>query len=134
MKRILSILALVLAGSPVPAADLPPLSDNAYINERLIAAKIGDLIRRTCPDIEARRIFAIREALKLRDYALELGYSMDEIEAFVESDREKQRVTDAASAYLSANGVVEGDASSYCALGRAEIERGSITGTLLRMN
>ncbi len=126
-------LVLPVAGM-AQAANLPPLSENTYINERLVAAKIGDIIRKACPSIEARRLYAIGQALKLKDYALRQGYSSDEIDAFVSSKTEKQRVRATAEAWLAANGAVEGDPESYCVLGREEIARGTITGTLLQMN
>ena len=126
------VLAPVLALSLASAAwALPPLNRNAYINDRLVAAQIGDVIRKTCPSIHARILHALSEGRKLEKYARDLGYSKAQIDAFTGSKVEQQRVKDAAAAYMAANGVVPGDVESYCRLGRAEIARRSITGSLL---
>jgi hypothetical protein len=122
-------LAVALAS---PARALPPLAENGYINERLLAAQIGDLIAKTCPSIVARETYALFQALKLKSYANDLGYSDAEIKAFIRAPAEKKRVRDAALRYMKAKGVVEGDPESYCTLGRDEIARKSITGTLLK--
>jgi hypothetical protein len=124
--------AALLVAMAAPAAALPPLSENGYIHDRLLAAQIGDLIAKTCPSITARDTYALFQALKLKSYANDLGYSDAEIKAFIRSPAEKKRVKDAALRYMKAKGVVEGDAESYCTLGRDEIARKSITGTLLR--
>jgi len=113
-------------------ADLPPINQNDHIVTSLLAAAIGDEIRKNCPDIGARLLRAFREARKLERYALDKGYSEDEIEAFLDSPDEKDAMRARRDAYLAANGVKAGDADSYCALGRKEIAEGSLTGTLLR--
>ena len=125
-----AVLALVAGATSAQA--LPPLRDNAYINERLLAAQIGDLIQKACPTISARDVYATYQAYRLKRYANGLGYSDRDINAFVKSKDEKKRVKDAAIAYMAAKGVVEGDAESYCILGRDEIARNTITGSLLK--
>lgn len=131
--RAIPVVALTLGIllAAVEARALTALADNGYINERLVAAQIGDLIRKTCPDIGARMFYALNEARKLKGYALKQGYSEDQIEDFINSKAEKARVRALADSYMAANGVVKGDVDSYCALGRAEIARGSIAGSLI---
>lgn len=129
LRPLLAALALLLTAAPAQA--LPPLSSNTYINERLVAAQVGDLIRRTCPSISARLITAYREMKKLEAYAKRLGYSDAQIKAFINDKDEKARVKAEARAYMHAKGVVEGDRESYCRLGREEIAAGTITGSLL---
>lgn len=125
------IAAGVLAVMGSAALALPPLRENAYINERLIAAQIGDDIRKACKTISPRLIYAYSEMKKLEAYAKKLGYSDAQIKAFISNKDEKKRVRAAAWAYMSSKGVVEGNAESYCTLGRAEIAAGTITGSLL---
>lgn len=132
MKKTLILLALAMSLVAAGAAHaLQPLRENAYVNERLVAAQVGDIIRKTCPTIGARLLYAISQADKLEAWALKQGYSRDEIRAFIRDPGEKRRVRAEAEAYMAAHGVVVGDVESYCALGRAEIERGTITGSLL---
>ena len=58
MKTLLP-LALIGAVLASPAAALEPLSQEKYINDRLIAARIADRIRRTCPTIDGRILYAL---------------------------------------------------------------------------
>jgi hypothetical protein len=132
--RAIPVVALTLGIllAAVEARALTALAENTYINDRLVAAQIGDIIRKTCPEeIGARMIYAVNEARKLKNYALKQGYTDDQIDDFVTSKVEKARVRALADAYMADNGVVKGDVASYCALGRSEIERGSIAGSLI---
>ena len=122
---------LALSAAPATAQSLPPLSEETYVNQSLLSAAIGEAIRRNCSTISARLFLAFSKAMALERYALNLGYSKAEIKAFISSKTEKQRMTDEVIAYLMANGVVEGQESTFCALGRAEIAKKSLTGQLL---
>lgn len=132
MKPILT-LALML-GLATPALALPPLSDNDYVNDRLIQARVADRIRNECDSISARFVFAYSQARALKQYALDQGYSDAEIEAFLDSKADKDRVKAAAEAYLAANGAVAGDEAGFCALGAREIAAGSVAGSLIYEN
>ena len=132
MRRIAAVLGLVMMAGTSAAEALPPLSQNDYINHRLISARVADRIRKTCPDISARIFYAYSQARALERYALDLGYSKQQIEAFIDSDVEKTRVKAAAEDYLKANGATPGNIAGFCALGREEIAKKSIAGSLLR--
>jgi hypothetical protein len=132
MKKLLTF-ALIL-GLASPALALPPLSENSYVNDRLIQARVADRIRKECDSIAARFAFAYSQARALKQYALDQGYSEAEIEAFLDSKPDKDRVKAAAEAYLTANGVVAGNEESFCALGRKEIAAGTIAGSLIYEN
>ncbi len=130
MKTCLT-LALIL-GVATPALALPPLSDNAYINDRLIQARVADRIRKECDSIAARFAYAYSQARALKQYAIDLGYSDAEIEVFLDSKADKDRVKAAAEAYLAANGATS--EAGFCALGRKEIVAGTIAGSLIYEN
>ena len=132
MKRMM-ILGLTLALA-TPSFALPPLSENAYINDRLIQARVADRIRKECDTINARFAYAYSQARALQQYARDQGYSDDQIDAFLDSDAEKKRVKAAAEAYLAANGVTQGDAASFCALGAREIANKTVAGSLIYEN
>ncbi len=93
--------ALIAATLATPAAALEPLSQEKYINDRLIAARIADRIRRTCPSIDGRILYAYGEARKLKRYAESKGYSRAEIDAFLDSRPDKQRIYAVAEDYLT---------------------------------
>lgn len=127
------VLALALAGgiTPAGARALEPLAQEKYINDRLIAARIADRIRRNCPSINARLLYAYGEARKLKRYAERKGYSPEEIDAFLDSKEERKRIYAIAEDYLRRNGAREGDPESFCRIGRQEIARRNIIGSLL---
>jgi len=69
---------------------------------------------------------------ELERYARDKGYSEADFKAFRNNPSEKDRMKAAAAAYLAQAGAVEGDAQSYCRVGRDEIAKGSLIGELLR--
>jgi hypothetical protein len=128
-----AMTAAMAQGAAASAQALPPISDNAYIMERLLAAAIGDAIRDNCPVIEEKTWVVRAEALQLYNHARGLGYDHATIDGFLRDRAERRAVYKQRDAWLAANGVVEGDADSYCRAGQAEIEKRSLTGILLRV-
>jgi predicted transcriptional regulator len=68
----------------------------------------------------------------LEDYARDKGYTEADVKAFLKDKTEKTRIKASAKTYLANAGAVDGDAESYCTVGRAEIEKGTLAGSLLR--
>jgi hypothetical protein len=127
-------LALALAIAAGPAAAGHPLGQDRRVMGTLLAAAVGDEIRRNCPDISARLMRVWRRAEALEAYARGLGYSESEIAAFLRSAEERAVLEARRDAYLADRGVRAGDADSYCRLGRAEIAADSPIGALLRLH
>lgn len=124
-------LAATLAAS-AGAAALEPLGQNRYVTDRLVAARVADRIRKTCPDqIGARMIYAFSQAYALKGWAKDQGYSGDEIDRFLKDKAEKRRIYDRAEEYLSARGAVKGKVEGFCALGYKEIKANSLVGSLI---
>lgn len=129
--RALTASVILTAALASPLAALEPLSAEKYINDLLIAARIADRIRRECPTIDGRLFYAYQQARALQRYALGKGYSKAQVDAFLDSKADKQRIYAAAEDYMARNGVTKGDAQSFCRLGRAEIAARTVTGSLL---
>ena len=127
----LTAAMMALGALATPAAALEPLSQERYINDRLIAARIADRIRRECPTLDARVLYAFTQARALERYALDKGYTRQQVDAFMDDKTERQRIYAVAEDYMARNGVRKGDAESYCRLGRQEIVNGTVTGSLL---
>ncbi|MDS9467405.1 DUF5333 domain-containing protein [Paracoccus sp. MBLB3053] len=123
------IAATLLAAGPAVA--LEPLSQEKYVNDRLIAARIADRIRRECPTLDARILYAYGEARKLKRYAEQKGYSAKEIDAFLDSKEDKKRIYAVADDYLNRKGARKGDAQSYCAVGQQAIADKNLIGSFL---
>ena len=135
VKRVkFGVLAALVAGSlaGASASSLPPINQDEHIINSLLAAAIGDEIRKNCSTITPRMFRVYTKAKALERYALNKGYTEEEIDAFLDSKPERKAMRARRDAYLAANGVTEGDAGSYCALGEKEIAEGSLTGSLLQ--
>ncbi|WP_372993312.1 DUF5333 domain-containing protein [Sulfitobacter sp.] len=129
-KVMIALISLSMLATPVAAK--PPLRDVAAVDDALLYLGLADRIRNECPDISARMFRALGYLNDIQKTAKSLGYSDDEIDAYRKSDAEKARMKSRGAAYLKANGVDTSDPQSYCALGRAEIQKSSRIGSLLR--
>lgn len=130
--RLLAVVCGLALSAPAAAAEPPPLREVDYINSRLLAAAIGDRIRRNCPEISERRWHVRAEALRLFNHALSLGHTRRSVEAYLDDPEARAWMERQRDAWLAANGVVEGDAESHCRVGRREIAEGTYIGSLLR--
>ena len=129
-KHILPLILAALLAAPALAN--PPLREVAEIDDALLDLGIADRIRKNCPTIEARMIKAVSYVWNLKSQAKDLGYSEGEIEAYIDSDAEKDRMRAKAAKFFRARGVDTSDPQSYCALGLQEIQKSSRIGSLLK--
>jgi Family of unknown function (DUF5333) len=130
MKRFtLTLAALAIA---TPALALMPINEEPVINETLLQGFIGDAIDDNCDTIEARKLRALGELNKLRDYALKQGYTSAEVRAFVTDKEEKARGKALAAEWLKERGAEPGNQDAYCRIGEEEIAKESLIGYLLR--
>lgn len=137
MTRSILSAALFALGIPAlaaPALALEPINTEKYINETLLQGFIADRIDDNCDSISARKLRGLSELNALRNYALEKGYSSQEVRAFVTSKTEKARGKAEAADWLRARGAVDGEQDQYCKIGRDEIAKGSLIGQLLRFH
>jgi hypothetical protein len=130
-EAIMKPLALILIMAAAPASGAG-LEQDVHVTDKLVAAQVGDIIRNTCPSISARMFVVLGEMISLKNYAFDQGNSEAEIKAFLDSPSEKARIKALALDYLAKAGAVEGDANTYCTVGRAEIGADSMAGQLLR--
>lgn len=131
----MKLAALTLAAFAVlsaPAMAKVPLEDNQHITDSLMAGRVADVIRSTCPSISARMVTAYSKLEDLKKYAVDQGYTEAEVKAFLRDPKEKDRIKALAADYLAKAGAVEGDVESYCVAGRAEIDKGTLAGSMLR--
>jgi hypothetical protein len=133
MRRTLISLILPLALAAQAAAAPVPLRDEAHINAQLLAAQIGDILRKTCPAASARMFVVLGKLRALESYARAQGYGEAEVKAFLRDKGEKARIRGLAEDYLAAAGAVPGDAESYCRVAREEVARGTLVGELIRV-
>ena len=126
------VCAATLTMDPAMAEATVPLAQEAHINEQLIAAAAGDILRKTCPTLEARTFVVLAKLADLKSYTRAQGYTEDEVKVFLKDKAQKARIKASATDYLTAAGAVTGNAESFCTAGRNEIAKGTLTGSLLR--
>lgn len=132
MKTRFATVTLVAMLAGAPALALEPLNTEKHINDSLVAGRVGDVIRSTCPSISAKMFTVLQKLNELEDYARAKGYAEADVKAFLKNKDEKARIKGLANDYLTAAGAVEGDVESYCKVGRDEIAKGTLAGSLLR--
>ncbi|MFC3615742.1 DUF5333 domain-containing protein [Lutimaribacter marinistellae] len=134
LNRLTMSLAALAAVAPVFAHAKQPLSEVPEIDDALYYIAVAKEIDDYCDRIDGRRLKALGVIWNLKSKANDMGYSDDEIRAYIDSDVEKARMRARGEAYLAANGVSYEKPESFCALGRAEIDRNSAIGVYLRAN
>lgn len=134
MMMIAGLVATSLMTSTGMAEAKRPLEEVRSITDGLLWIGIADEIRNTCPTISARMLRALSRINSIQNEAKSLGYTKSEIDRFRKSAANKAELRRRTEAYLQANGVLQDDPQTYCALGRAEIAKSSQIGALLRTN
>lgn len=135
MKRALTAIAFaaaICAALPAAGSAKPPLREVSRIDDGLFHVALANEIRKGCDSIEPRIFKALGVLGALKRHARELGYTNAEIDAFVESEAEKDRMRARGAEFYAARGVDPSRPEDLCALGRAEIARNSQIGVLLR--
>lgn len=134
MKSLLVAVAASLAlGGPALADEFEALRADSRIHDGLLVVAIGERIVEGCPSISERRLAVNAFGLGLYNRARSLGFTHEQVVAFVESEAEKARYRSLAERYFAQNGVTSADDSEgACRIGRDEIARGTSVGRFLR--
>jgi hypothetical protein len=130
--RFLSSLLVVFAMIGTAVMAKPPLREVAEIDDMVMKVAIADEIRKSCDGINARLLTAYLTLNGLKSLAREKGYSDEEIEKYVTSKSEKERMRLKAEAYLAENGVQANDRTALCQFGKTQIQAQTEIGQLLK--
>lgn len=126
------LLSVYLAAAAAQAGSKHELAAEADINAGLFVVAVADKIRRECGRISARFFRARSYMIQLKEMAADRGYSEEEIDTYLDDRAEKQKMRARRNAYFERHGVSNLDPESLCRLGRAEIEKKSQIGWLLK--
>ena len=129
---IAALIAAVTAGLGTSVAARPSLSEVPEVTNALITAGMAIELAEHCDDVSVRYVRGLSYLASVRSEARAMGYSDDEIEAFVDNDAQKDRLAAQSRARLADLGVERGNPASYCAVGLAQISRDTSVGQLLR--
>ena len=132
LKPMMVAFFVAAFGASTAAAAKPPLSEVAVVDDGLFQVAMANVIRKGCDTIDARLIKAIGVLQDIKNHARSLGYSDAEIDAFVDSDVEKDRMKRRGATYFAAQGVDPDKPEDLCRMGREEIAKNSPVGVLLK--
>ena len=92
------LVAGVLALAAAPASAQVPLAEEPHINQQLMAAAVGDAIRKTCPSISARMVTVY---FKMKELEKASGQAWDQVKDTADKlwDDLKRGVADAHSKF-----------------------------------
>jgi hypothetical protein len=123
-------LCAALLGGPLSAQT--PLRDVAHVRDGILHVGMAHEISEKCSSISPRIFRGLGFLRSLERHARDLGYTEEEIDAYINDEAEKDRLEAIGRQALAEMGVVEGDEATWCAVGRAEIAASSRIGWLLR--
>lgn len=126
------LLALLVSTENVRADRYDILRADRTIESGLLMVAIGDAVRDNCSEFEPRRVLGLAFLNGLINRAKLLGYSMDEIRAYVDNDDEKSRVKARARQWLLQQGADFKRPETLCRIARNEIAKNSRMGRLIR--
>lgn len=126
------VLCVALVAGSAHANAQAGLANEDDINQALLIVAVADKIRRGCDSISARYFKARAFANKLKEKAVERGYSDAEIEAYVTNSENKAAMRLRRNAYYKKHGASNLDHESLCVLGHKEIRKKSQIGMLLK--
>lgn len=133
MSRLfLSFALTALLASAASADSYDRLRADATVSNGLRWVSAAIQITESCPELSPRMLRGLGFLNSLRSHARGLGYDNATIKAYVDDPTEKARVDGEARAYLATQGVVPGNASSYCTVGKDHQSRRTQIGVLLR--
>lgn len=124
------LLGLFLAGAALAEGKVP-LAQEPHIRDSLVAGRVADVLRNECGSLHARMLLVLSKLDDLKDYAVAQGYTEAEVKAFLKDRKQKDAMKALAADYLAQAGAVAGDEESYCRVGKEEIAKGTLAGSLL---
>ena len=130
MWKTLSTLFFVTAATS--AAALQPLHQDTRVLNGFYVIGFADEIRKRCDTIEPRVFRAIGYLRSLERYALNAGYTSEDIDDLQENKAEKKKLKARIRADLAKRGATPETPEGYCTVGREEIAKGSAAGRLLK--
>ena len=133
-KMPIAILAVFLAGSVLADDTRVPLNQDVRLENGLLLVSASNLLRRRCDAVSLRFFKSLSFMRSLQGHARELGYSDDEIDAYLKDKTEKDRVKARARRYLESLGADFDDDATFCEVARQEIATDHGIGPFFWMN
>ncbi len=132
--RFVLPLILTMISVPAIADDRVPLNQDPELEYGLMVAAQGAFMRKFCDEISLRIFKTLGLMNSLKSRAKALGYSNDEVKAYLGNKDEKTRVGEIALADLEAVGFDLDDPSTFCPVAKAQIASGERFGPYFWVN
>lgn len=128
------MLAAPLAADAMPQADVnAALRGNQAIYNGLFTAAVIRHIVNACPDLQGpNRLQRVSFFLSLYNQARGMGFTRDQIEAFVEDEGEQDRLQSVVDRHFMDAGVDPKDDRAVCVYARGQMEERTALGRRLR--
>lgn len=131
MKFYIKIMMFIFFASASTAFAKPSLWSYNKISRGLFTLAVADEIGKRCSRIYSRKFRGLIFAQSLFFYAKEKDYSYSEVKAFIDDDKEKEKLRKRVILYFKSEGVDVKVNSTFCPLGYREIKKKSQIGVLL---
>lgn len=102
------------------------------ISDGLFVVQTAILITENCPRLKQRKVRGLFFLLGLRSYALDQGYTLEQVNDFVGDPKEKAKLNARIDKYLRSIGRDRSKKNDLCSFGERQIETGSQVGHFLR--
>ena len=135
MKRLSALMAAVSVAAVTFAGSLSAQSspgDLPRVRDGIVYVGMAYEISEKCSSLSPRILRGIGFLEDLKAYAISQGFTDAQIDEYVDNKDEQRRLEGLARGLLADLGVVEGDESTYCAVGRAQMDQNTRVGWLLR--
>jgi len=133
LRFFISTLVAIVCLASIAAAR-PALSEIKQFDDGLFHIAVANVIRNKCPTIDGRMLRAMNVMYRLKQDVEKLGYSSGELNAYIKSDTEKNRMKERGHAFFREHGVDPEKPQDFCRFGYEEIEKQSQIGILLKAN
>ena len=130
-RGLVAALACACLAGAARAEGKVPLAENEHIRDSLVAGRVADVLRNECGSLHARMLLVLQKLDDLKEYAIAEGYTEAEVKAFLKNKDQKNAMKAMAADYLAKAGAVAGDEDSYCRVGKDEIAKNTLAGSLL---
>jgi len=127
-----TVTAIVFIGTAAPASALQPLHENPTVLSGFYSIGLADMVQEQCDTIQPRIFRAIGYLRSLERYALNNGYTPEDIDELVDNKKEKRKLQARIIADLAKRGATPETPEGYCTVGLEEIAKGSAAGRLLK--
>ena len=132
--KIKSLLVIGFFAMSQSAQARPALQDVPEIDDNMLAIAIAYEISKECDHFEAKKFKGLTFLLNLKSKAQKMGYTDDEVRAYVKSDEQKGRLRRRGETYLQSKGFDPFSQAGLCSAGFVEVENKSLIGSFLRKN